>query len=289
VAELQLKFGISERRACTVVDQPRSSQRFVSKPRTDESPLVKRMLQLARSRPRYGYRRIGWLLREEGWRAGLSRVFRLWQREGLKVPVKKRKRRRIGTSENGCHRRRAEGPNDVWCWDFVYDRTASGSQLKWLSVVDEYTRECLALKVNRSITSEDVIDTLSELFVMRGVPRHIRSDNGPEFIAHALRRWLGQVGVDAMYIEPGSPWENGYAESFHGRLRDEFLAMEIFDGVRDARALTASWKDEYNTQRPHSSLGYQTPARFAAACAASASAKASAPAAHAGSLGQPCS
>ena len=145
------------------------------------------------------------------------------------------------------------------------------------------------MKVDHGITSEDVIDTLSELFVMRGVPRHIRSDNGPEFIAHALRRWLGQVGVDAMYIEPGSPWENGYAESFHGRLRDEFLAMEIFDGVRDARALTASWRDEYNTQRPHSSLGYQTPARFAAACAASASAKASAPAAHAGCLGQPCS
>jgi putative transposase len=252
-----------------VVDQPRSSQRFEAMPRTDEAPLVKRMLPLVRSRPRYGYRRIGWLPREEGWRAGLSRVFRLWQREGLKVPVKNRKRRRIGTSENGCHRRRAEGPNEVWCWDFVYDRTTSGSQLKWLSVVDEYTRECLALKVDRGITSEDVIDTLSELFAMRGVPRHIRSDNGPEFIALALRRWLGQVGIDAMYIEPGSPWENGYAESFHGRLRDEFLAMEIFDGVRDARALTASWKDQYNTQRPHSSLGYQTPARFAAACAAS--------------------
>ena len=161
--------------------------------------------------------------------------------------------------------------------------------MKWLSIVDEYTRECLALKVDRGITSEDVIDTLSELFAMRGVPKHIRSDNGPEFIAHALRRWLGQVGVDAMYIEPGSPWENGYAESFHGRPRDEFLAMEIFDGVRDARALTASWREEYNTQRPHSSLGYQTPARFAAACAASASAKASAPAAHAGSRGHPCS
>ena len=217
------------------------------------------MLQLARARPRYGYRRIGWLLREEGWRAGLSRVFRLWQREGLKVPVKKRKRRRIGTSANGCHRRRAEGPNDVWCWDFVYDRTVSGSQLKWLSIVDEYTRECLALKVDRGITSEDVIDTLSELFAMRGVPKHIRSDNGPEFIAHALRRWLGQVGVDAMYIEPGSPWENGYAESFHGRLRDEFLAMEIFDGVRDARALTASWRDEYNTQRPHKLAGLRDP------------------------------
>ena len=264
-----------------MVDQPRSSQRFKAKPRTDEPPLVKRMLQLARSKPRYGYRRIGWLLREEGWRAGLSRVFRLWQREGLKVPVKKRKKRRLGSSANGCHRRRAESPNDVWCWDFVFDRTASGSQLKWLSVVDEYTRECLALKVDRGITSRDVIDTLAELFAMRGVPRYIRSDNGPEFIAQTLRHWLKLVGVGTLYIEPGSPWENGYAESFHGRFRDEFLAMEIFEGVRAARTLTAAWKDEYNTQRPHSSLGYLTPAGFAAACAASASAKASAPAAHA--------
>ena len=168
---------------------------------------MKRMLQLARAKPRYGYRRIGWLLREEGWRAGLSRVFRLWQREGLKVPVKKRKKRRLGSSVNGCHRRRAEAPNDVWCWDFVFDRTASGSQLKWLSVVDEYTRECLALKVDRGITSEDVIDTLSELFAMRGVPWHIRRDNGPEFIAQTLRRWLKLVGVGTLYIKPGSPWK----------------------------------------------------------------------------------
>jgi len=242
---------------------------------------VKRMLQLARAKPRYGYCRIGWLLREEGWRAGLSRVFRLWQREGLKVPVKKRKRRRLESSANGYHRRRAETPNDVWCWDFVFDRTARGSQLKWLSVVDGYTRECLALKVDRGITSEDVIDTLAELFAMHGVPRHIRSDNGPVFVAKALRHWLEKVGVGTLYIEPGSPWENGFTESFHGRFRDEFLAMEIFEGVRAARTLTAAWKDECNTQRPHSSLGYRTPAGLAAACAASASAKASAPAAHA--------
>jgi transposase InsO family protein len=155
--------------------------------------------------------------------------------------------------------------------------------------VDEHTRECLALKVDRGITSEDVIDTPSELFAIRGVPGYIRNDNGPEFIAQTLRRWLKQVGVGTLYIEPGSPWENGYAKSFHGWFRDESLAMEIFEGVRDPRSLTASWKDEYNTQRPHSSLGYRTPAGFAAACAASASAKASAPAAHAGYLGQPCS
>jgi len=289
VVELRTKFGVSERRACTVVDQPRSSQRFKAKPRTDEAPLVKRMLQLARARPRFGYRRIGGLLVLEGWRAGLSRVFRLWQREGLKVPQKKRKTRRLGTSANGCHRQRAEAPNDVWCWDFIFDRTASGSQLKWLSVVDEFTRECLVLKVDRGITSEDVIDTLAELFAMRGVPKHVRSDNGPEFVANALREWLGRVGVTTLYIEPGSPWENGFAESFHGRFRDECLAVEVFDGISDARAISTAWKDDYNTQRPHSSLGYMTPAGYAAACAASASAKASAPAAHAGSLGQPCS
>ena len=169
----------------------------------------------------------------------------------------------------------------MWCWDFVFDRTASGSQLKWLSVGDEYTREGLALKVDRGITSEDVIDTLAGLFAMRGVSRHIRSDNGPEFVAKALRHWHEKVDIGTRSIEPRSPWENGFAESFHGRFRDAVLEMEIFEGVRAARTLTAAWKDEYNTQRPHSSLGYRTPAGFAAACAASASAKASAPAAHA--------
>jgi len=288
VTELQSKFGNSERRACKAIDQPRSSQRFNAKPRTDEAPLVKRMLELARARPRFGYRRIGGLNVLEGWRAGLSRVFRLWQREELKVLQKNRKRRRLGTSANGCHRRRAEAPNDVWCRDFIFDRTASGSQIKWLSMIDEFTRECLVLKVDRGITSTDVIDTLAELFAMRGVPKHIRSDNGPEFIANDLRAWLGRVGVSTLYIEPGSPWENGYAESFNSRFRDECLAMEIFDGLHDARAITAAWKDDYNDRRPHGSLGFQTPAGFAAACAASASAKASAPAAHAAvCLGQP--
>jgi len=245
------------------------------------------MLQLARARPRFGYRRIGGLLVLEGWRAGLSRVFLLWRREGLKVPQKKRKRRRLGTSANGCHRRRAGGPNDVWCWDFVFDRTESRSQLKWLSMIDEFTRECLTLKVDRGITSSDVIDTLAERFAMRGVPKHVRSDNGPEFIANDLRAWLGRVGVSTLYIEPGSPWENGYAESFHSRFRDECLTLEVFEGLGDARAITANWKEDYNHRRPHGSLGFQTPGGFAAACAASASAKASAPAAHAaGCLGQ---
>jgi putative transposase len=270
VRDLQGQFAVSERRACKALDQPRSSQRYEPQPRSDEPAVVKRMLELVRQRPRFGYRRIGRLLAAEGWRAGLSRVFRLWRREGLKVPQKKRKRRRLGTSANGCDRRRAEHKDHVWCWDFVFDRTTTGTTLKWLSIVDEHTRECLALKVARSITSEDVIDTLAELFAMRGVPRHIRSDNGPEFVAQAIRRWLSQVGVEALYIEPGSPWENGYAESFHSRLRDEFLAVEVFESLTAARKLTAAWREDYNNDRPHSSLDYLTPVQYAAACAASA-------------------
>jgi transposase InsO family protein len=263
-----------------VLDQPRSSQRYEPRPRDDEAALTQRMRSLVRQRPRFGYRRIGRLLQAEGWRASLSRVFRLWRKEGLKVPQKKRKRRRLGVAENGCDRRRAQRPNDVWCWDFVFDRTTRGSQLKWLSIVDEYTRECLTLKVSRSITSADVIDTLAELLAMRGVPRHIRSDNGPEFVAWAIRDWLTQVGVCTLYIEPGSPWQNGYAESFHSRLRDEFLALEEFESLSAARRLTWQWREDYNHVRPHSSLGYLAPAEFAA-CAASASAGACAPAAHA--------
>ena len=229
------------------------------------------MLELARSRPRWGYRRIAWLLRQEAWQASDTRIYRLWRREGLKVPQKKRKKRRLGASTNGCVRRRAEHRDHVWCWDFVFDHTATGSQLKWLSIVDEYTRECLALKVDRSITSEDVIDTLAELFAMRGLPKCIRSDNGPEFVAQAIRAWLRQVNVEALYIEPGSPWENGYAESFHGRLRDEFLATEIFESLAATKVLTRQWREDYNHHRPHSSLGYVTPTEFAARCAASAS------------------
>lgn len=266
---LQVEFEVSERRACDLLDQPRSTQRYEPKPREDEAPLVKRMLELARQRPRFGYRRIGRLLRRESWQVSDTRVYRLWRREGLKVPQKKRKRRRLGTSENGCHLRRATHKNHVWCWDFVFDRTTNGSTLKWLSIVDEYTRECLALKVDRSITSEDVIDTLAELFAMRGVPRCIRSDNGPEFIAHSIRDWFKRLEIEALYIEPGSPWENGYAESFHSRFRDEFLGVEEFENLMTARTLSRSWKDDYNHYRPHSSLDYLTPAEFSTRCATS--------------------
>jgi transposase InsO family protein len=252
------------------MDQPRSSQRYVSQPRDDEQQLVARMLELVREFPRYGYRRITALLRREDWHVNRKRIWRLWRQEGLKVPQKKRKRRSLGHRENSCHRRAAEHKDHVWAWDFIFDRTTGGSSLKWLSIVDEYTRECLALKCSRSITSEDVIDTLAELFAMRGVPVHIRSDNGPEFVAKAIGRWLEQIDVEALYVEPGSPWENGYAESFHSRVRDEFLAIEEFENLPAARKLTATWKDAYNHRRPHSSLGYATPVEYAARCPASA-------------------
>lgn len=182
------------------------------------------------------------------------------------MPRKPRRKRAIGNSQQSCYARCAERKNHAWTWDFVFDRTRSGTTLKWLSIIDEFTRECLALKVDRSIASEDVIDTLAELFAMRGVPVHIRSDNGPEFIAKAIQEWTTRLGTSMLYIEPGSPWQNGYAESFHSRLRDEFLRVEEFENLAAARRLTAAWREDYNHHRPHGSLGYVTPAEFAARC-----------------------
>jgi putative transposase len=226
------------------------------------------MLELVREHPRYGYRHIWAMLRREGWRVNRKRVYRLWRAEGLRVPRKQRKRRYLGHSANGCARHQAEHKDHVWAWDFIHDRTHEGRPLKWLSIVDEYTRECLALEVARGITAQRVIDVLAELFAVRGAPRHIRSDNGPEFLAQAVRSWLERAAIGPLYIEPGSPWENGYAESFHSRLRDELLAREEFANLADARALGTAWRLEYNHRRPHSSLGYRTPAEFAAGCAA---------------------
>jgi len=224
------------------------------------------MLALVREHPRYGYRRIWALLRREGWAVNRKRVYRLWRREGLKVPQKARKKRHLGHSANGCARHRAEHADHVWAWDFIFDRTTSGRSLKWLSIMDEYTRECLALVVARSITAEDVLDVVAELFVVRGVPGHLRSDNGPEFIARALRHWLEWTEAKTLYIAPGAPWENGYAEAFHSRLRDELLNVEEFTSVAEARVMAERWQLEYNHRRPHSALGYRTPAEFAAGC-----------------------
>ena len=266
MARVQRSLGVSQRRACRALEQPRATQRYAAVVAADEGRLVGRMLELVRRQPRYGYRRITALLRREGWAVNRKRVYRLWRRQGLKVPQKQRKRRRLGSSDQGCVRRRAEHPDHVWAWDFVFDRTANGRALKWLSLVDEYTRECLALEVERRLTADQVIEVLRDLVVVRGVPGHLRSDNGPEFIARALRRHLAQAGVGTLYIAPGAPWENGYAESFHSRLRDELLAREEFASLGEAKALAAAWRAEYNHRRPHSALGYQTPAEFAAAC-----------------------
>lgn len=195
-----------------------------------------------------------------------KRVHRLCRREGLKIRRNARKRRAIGGSANACHLRRAERKDQVWCWDFAFGRTRSGTTLKWLSIVDEHTRECLALKVDRGITSEDAIDTLAELFAMRGVPESIRSDNGPEFVSRAIRAWLERLKITTLYIAPGSPWENGYAEGFHSKPVDEFLSREEFESVRGARGMTQAWREDYNETRPHSSLGYLTPSEYAARC-----------------------
>lgn len=263
IGHVQEELGVSERRACKVIGQPRCTQRYQPRHPDDEERLVKRMTDLAMKKPRAGYRMIWARLRREGWRVNQKRIYRLWRREGLKVHRKARKKRRLGSSENGCVRRSAEHKDHVWAWDFIHDRTAGGGQLKCLTIVDEYTRECLTLEMARSITAEDVKDQLIRLFMVRGVPEHIRSDNGPEFIAKSLQFWLERSEVKTLYVQPGAPWENGYAESFHSRIRDEFLNLNEFRDVREARALAEEWEREYNYDRPHSSLGYRTPAEFA--------------------------
>ena len=279
---------MSQRRACHALGQPRSTQRYEAKQDTEEQQrLVKRIHELVRKYPRYGYRMITAKLCQEGWRVNFKRIYRLWRREGLKVPRKTRKKRRLGHSGNSCIRRRAERPNHVWTWDFIHDRTATGQPLKWFAITDEYTRECLALEVDRSTTSERVLDVLTNLFLTRGVPDHIRSDNGPEFIAEAIRNLGERAGLEMLYIAPASPWENGFAESFFSRLRDELLNVEEFMNLAEARWFAAHRLKEHNEERPHSSLGYQTPSEFASQCAASVRAAPSLQQHTAASLTQP--
>jgi len=221
------------------------------------------MVVLARANPRYGYRRIWALLRREGWRVNRKRVHRLWRAEGLKVPGIQHKRRRMGSSENSSTRKRAEHPNHVWSYDFVMDQTEDGRQLKMLPIVDECTRECLSIDVERHITAQGVVARRQQLFQTRGVPDFIRSDNGPEFIAIAVREWLGTSGVRTLYIEPGSPWENAYSETFNSRFEDELLNRELFSNLTEAKVLVEAYRLSYNNDRPHSSLGYRTPAEYA--------------------------
>jgi transposase InsO family protein len=264
VTHVRAKLSQSERRVCRVLGQARATRRYAALPRDGDEHLVRRMHELVRRHPRRGYRMVWGMPRLEGWRVNRKRVYRLWKQEALGVPSKRRKRLRLGHSESGIVRRRAEHLDHVWAVGFIHDRDERGRPLKWLSVVDEFTRQCVALEVARSMTARGVADVLIGLFTTRGAPVHIRSDNGPEFIARTIRRLADLTGVENLYIAPGSPWENGYAESFHSRLRDEPLNAEVFADVREARAPAASWRHEYDHHRPHSSLGYKPPAVFAA-------------------------
>jgi transposase InsO family protein len=226
----------------------------------DEAALVADIVELVRQFGRFGYRRITKMLKTAGWSVNHKRVERIWRREGLRVPSKQRKRGRLWLNDGSCIRLRPERPNHVWSYDFVADRTHDGKAYRMLCIIDEFTRECLAIKVARRLNSTHVISILCDLFITRGIPEHIRSDNGPEFVATALREWIAAVGAKTAYIEPGSPWENGYVESFNGRLRDELLNGEIFYTLAEAKIVIEQWRRYYNTVRPHSALGYRPPA-----------------------------
>jgi transposase InsO family protein len=257
------KFDVSERLACRVLGQHRSTQRKPPKGRADDAALTADIVALATEYGRYGYSRITAMLRAAGWAVNVKRVERIWRQEGLKVPGKQPKKGRLWLNDGSCVRLRPERPNHVWSYDFVEDRTHNGRKFRMLNVIDEFTRECLAIRIDRKLKSTDVIDVLSDLFILRGVPGHIRSDNGPEFIAQAVREWIAAVGAKTAFIEPGSPWENGYCESFNSKLRDELLNGELFYSLAEAKIVIESWRQHYNTLRPHSSLGYRPPAPLA--------------------------
>jgi len=235
-------------------------QRHAVQPRDDEDALTRAIIQLASTYGRYGYRKIAGLLQNVGWPVNHKRVERIWRQEGLKVPQKQPKRGRLWSNDGSCVRLRPQHRNHVWAYDFMMDRTHDGRAFRILTVIDEYTRECLDIVVGRRLTSLDVIETLAKLFMRRGLPEHIRSDNGPELRAKAVQEWLSRLDVAPLFIEPGSPWENGYCESFNGRLRDELLNGEIFYTLQEAEILIENWRREYNEVRPHGSLDYRPPA-----------------------------
>lgn len=270
VEEVRRRLGrkrVSERRACEVLGQPRSTQRYRSRQRPDERQLLGEMRRIVRKRPRFGCPRVHQELVASGLLVNHKRVHRLWKAENMQIPRKQHRRRRLsGGSENSCVRRRAGRINEIWSYDFLTDRTEDGRQLKLLAVIDEYTRECLAIEVDRSFTAVDVIGVLQYLFAVRGTPAYLRSDNGPEFVARSVRKWLDQACVQTLFVAKGSPWENGYVESFNGKLRDELLNRELFLSVEEARWVIDRWRLDYNHHRPHSALEYQTPAAHAAGC-----------------------
>jgi putative transposase len=267
---LDEKYGVSQRRISRVLGRSRSGLRYHRKRRADEPALNREIKRLARRHPRYGYRRVHALLLRRGWSVNLKRVRRLWISLGLRRPVRLRKPRKLGpkpgVSANSCVRQPARFKNDVWTCDFIHDRTAGGGSLKWLTLVDEYTRECLVLHAAESLTGADVRRIMAQVIGRRGAPTRIRSDNGSEFVCEALVGWLPRVGANPIPVAAGSPWENGYIESFHSRLRDEFLERVEFESVPDAREKGKWFRREYNTVRPHSSLDYATPKEFSASC-----------------------
>lgn len=267
VMHLRDTFGVGERRACRVMRQPRSTQRYKPLQPDKDKALSKAMRETALSEPRAGYRTVTRLLQRDGWLVNVKRVHRLWKAEGLKVPAKSKHKRRRSGSGNSTQKRAAEHLNHVWSYDFVSDQTEDGKRLKWLPIVDEYSREVLGLRVERSITSELVIEELERLVSERGVPAYIRSDNGPEFVATAVKNWIREKGFETAYVDPGSPWQNAYVESFNSRFRDEFLNMELFGSLLEAKVLGEEHRHKYNTKRPHSSLDGLTPAEYASGCA----------------------
>ena len=260
VVRVRQQLGASERRACRVLGQPRTTQRRARKVASDEGALRGDIVRLASRFGRYGYRRVTDMLRIEGWGVNHKRVERIWRQEGLKVPERQPKRGRLWLNDGSCIRLRPLYRGHVWSYDFVASRTHDGRALKLLTVLDEHTRECLAIVVARKIRSHDVLEVLADLFVRHGPLEYLRSDNGPEFTAKLVRRWLGRVGVEMLFMEPGSPWENGYNESFNGKLRDELLNGEIFYSLAEAAVLVEQWRREYNTVRPHSACGGFPPA-----------------------------
>ena len=260
MARVRQRLGVSERRACRVLGQARTTHRRRSKRGADEEALREDVVRVARRFGRYGYRMVTGMLRTEGWVVNHKRVERIWRQEGLKVPKKQPRRGRLWLRDGSCIRLRPLYRHHVWAYDFVADRTHDGRRLKMLTVLDEYSRECLAIVVARRLQSDDVLETLSGLFAKHGPPANIRSDNGPEFTATVVREWLRGLGVKTLFIEPGSPWENGYNESFNGTLGEEVLKREIFYSLEEAQVLIEQWRREYNTIRPHSSLAYQPPA-----------------------------
>jgi transposase InsO family protein len=260
VERIRGKYDLSERQACRLVGQPRGTQRYSVIVRADEDALTRAIVELASQYGRYGYRRIRSLLNDAGWDVGTDRVQRIWRREGLKVPQKQRPRGRLWLNDGSCIRLRPERRNHVWSYDFVEAQTHDGRKVRLMTLIDEFTRECLAIRVARRINSLGVLETMADVMIARGVPEHIRSDNGAEMTAKIVRSWLASVGAKTLYIGPGSPWENGYCESFNGKLRDELLNGEIFYSLKEAQVVIGQWRHHYNTVRPHSSLRYRPPA-----------------------------